>query len=1251
MIAGINALNDGKGFGVRSGATEARFFFKLNFTSVTYEPGEMETDGRAKAMELFPKLDMIVGMGDKCSDGDGELVKFAEIADGVNKMYFTTRGPSAILKSEPLKKHFFSTHLNSDEYPATSMQQFSLRGLKNCSVLWEDSGNAFFEGVGFRAVELAEALGFGIQVKQQIEINPEPDLAMVEQSIRWAIGNRSEVLILSLRNPVFFHVLDLLHAARTEHVFSGVWAVNVPWGNNCAGAAEFCSYVVGAAQMSNEEVEVYRDGLLGLTYPEFEASSFFVPIGAEYSGTQFWDVASMASVFVQAVQQFYRFRPLAHENFLSDAAEYEALRAYMREGSLIGNTFAGPMLFTDSGSNGGRSASTLQTAGTGVAKLIFPADIARAGFVFPAPGSEQCPFNFYREYTGADCPLCRHQCLLCRDGSEWIDTEVCGCSKGYWSEVIVVGQGCEECPGRAVCDGRYALPYPQVDTWGDPSVPEEFFECKSQRCAGGPQFACEDGFAGIMCEGTQEGWYSFGTGVRVKCPAKKLNQILLHTALITAVLLIFFLLNRVLASRFDSIDLFLDSMQRLAIVSNFWLRWPEEFAPLFTLLEIVLLDADLARPDCVMSWNFFWSFWVQKMLLVLLFALIVVPVLFGAWRCKLKHNVSWKKVLTEPQYSGQDVNRAIRHCIDMLLMMYPTLAKNTLDTFTCRKLGQHHYLVADPNFQCYSGNHLGMVIVSALLQPIFVFALPFGSLYFLIRNTRHQTLHKQVNLDRYGVLYARYEPPYLWWEGWRTVQKLLLVAIQVLLWRWPLLQANMALLLFLLGLASHYYAQPYASPVLDGMDSASYFFACLFTMVGISYYSSDFHWRQGLYVLTLVGLGLFALVAVVMSYFDVREHIASQKAATMVKAAAKKHFARLSTEAEQAPAEARDRRGELKRAGTSASLNQLMHEADEGLDELPSTLDGHVFKRWTDTVEVTLEAYHSLKRMDEWLTPYVSDQSPTSQFSLLPDANFFREVNTVFPNFFTWIRRASQEDMQHIQRLFGSILAGAEEEDLGFQAAIVPGDQSSVLYWLINVANTDERETFFTTLEELIAAQPVRRKRAPSTGDVESTGGGFFSSKFASRTSSVDRTARPTSQHASPTQHAGVASYPPRMPSTSNAVSPFGALDSVDELTDLHDRQPSAACIPLVAGNGEAAQRRWSDGGLGDGDRTPLPVNHDRDSERWPLKPLAKVEVHSSSAISLPGSAINVLDDGSTHFTTLEGGADTGNLKLPSPPP
>eukprot|EP00286_Rhodomonas_abbreviata_P011093 CAMPEP_0181329714 /NCGR_PEP_ID=MMETSP1101-20121128/23470_1 /TAXON_ID=46948 /ORGANISM="Rhodomonas abbreviata, Strain Caron Lab Isolate" /LENGTH=158 /DNA_ID=CAMNT_0023438835 /DNA_START=39 /DNA_END=515 /DNA_ORIENTATION=- len=126
MARAINSLNDGKGFGVRAGASVDTYFFKLNYTAASYPPGEFEV-GRQKALALFPTLDLIVGMGDKCSDGDGEMQQFAEIAEGMNKMYFTTRGPSKLFKSDTPKKYLFSTHLNSDEYPATSIQQFSLR--------------------------------------------------------------------------------------------------------------------------------------------------------------------------------------------------------------------------------------------------------------------------------------------------------------------------------------------------------------------------------------------------------------------------------------------------------------------------------------------------------------------------------------------------------------------------------------------------------------------------------------------------------------------------------------------------------------------------------------------------------------------------------------------------------------------------------------------------------------------------------------------------------------------------------------------------------------------------------------------------------------------------------------------------------------------------------------------------------------------------------------------------------------------
>ena len=239
--------------------------------------------------------------------------------------------------------------------------------------------------------------------------------------------------------------------------------------------------------------------------------------------------------------------------------------------------------------------------------------------------------------------------------------------------------------------------------------------------------------------------------------------------------------------------------------------------------------------------------------------------------------------------------------------------------------------------------------------------------------------------------------------------------------------------------------------VLDGMDSASYFVSCLFTMVGISFYSPDFFWREGLYGLTLGGLVLYALVAVWCAYVNVRERVASSKAAAVVRAAAKKHSAKLHREADKrSPEDCRHMH--LGRAETSASLRELVKETDEGLNELTSTLNGHVFKRWTDSEEVTLGAYHRLKKIDSWLAPHVSDQSPTSQFSMLPDAEFYRQINVVFPNFFTWIREASLDDMLHLRRLFQSILSYADAPDAGFQDAIVPGDQSSVLYWLINVA-------------------------------------------------------------------------------------------------------------------------------------------------------------------------------------------------------
>ena len=116
LVRIVNALNDGKGFGIKAGNTEFAHFFKFNFTYATYKPDAFDSVGVRLASDLFPRLDFIVGQGAHCGSQDNNTLKMAKIADDLGKIYFTQRGPSGFMTAAPKKQYLFSTHLNSDEY-------------------------------------------------------------------------------------------------------------------------------------------------------------------------------------------------------------------------------------------------------------------------------------------------------------------------------------------------------------------------------------------------------------------------------------------------------------------------------------------------------------------------------------------------------------------------------------------------------------------------------------------------------------------------------------------------------------------------------------------------------------------------------------------------------------------------------------------------------------------------------------------------------------------------------------------------------------------------------------------------------------------------------------------------------------------------------------------------------------------------------------------------------------------------------
>lgn len=875
----INKQNSGQGFGIKAGFEDDRIFFQLNFTHVEYPVGEYEAVGKPAAELLFPTLDYVIGMGDKCPGGDPETLLFAEIADRHKKMYITTRGPSKILSSPPTKSHFMSIHLNSDEYATTALSNFHLRGVKTVSVIYERSGNLFFEGVGDRAVEVVAELGMSLVVHERVDVGKTPDAEQINRTIGWAIGNRTEALVVAIRNPGWAQVTELLKAAQAEHSFKAVWSTNLPFGPSpCNGVGAMCEHVIGASQISADEINVYRDGLLQMTYAELKAHPDFAPI--PNMETELWDQASSITVFVQALQNYYRFRPFDPDSFLGDPIVYEKFRSYIREGALIGNTFAGPTRFTPAGANGGRSPSTMQGDETGAARLVI-SDLANKAFVFPAPGSVDCALNMFRNYSQAGCFLCAHHCDQCASGSQWVTPEVCGCSPTFFHENGTLGEACDSCPLGGVCDGGETPPYPKTGYWANTTNPTHFYECLTSRCLGGKEHLCGTGFGYRMCEGTANHYYNLGSSLRVECSGDTSLAIFVHVFWIAFVLATFFFINQFLVSRYESIALFLDSLQRIAIVSNFRLRWPIALGPMFSMLEVVLLDADLARPDCVYNWNFADSYLVQKGLLFAFLLFFYGPVLFRAIRTSRQHQISLSEVLNEEKYEGTAFNQAICSTLSIISMMYPTLTKNILDAFVCRNIDGGYFLVADPNFQCYTPSHMGMIAASSFLVPLLVVGFPATCTYVLWNKEKHRQMHHKKVLARWGTLYARYEPPWLGWECWRIFQVMVLVMIQTLLWEQPLIQANLALLLFLFGLSSQFYAQPYQSDVLDRLDSLAYIFSVVFTLSGMNFFSTDFPFNDVQVWCVAAMLLAYTIFAITQAYLEVSEvrasHIASTK--------------------------------------------------------------------------------------------------------------------------------------------------------------------------------------------------------------------------------------------------------------------------------------------------------------------------------------------------------------------------------------
>ena len=280
--------------------------------------------------------------------------------------------------------------------------------------------------------------------------------------------------ITSINTPDFDFVLRYLHATQERYAFKAIWAVNVPWGGalqpgmtaalpleSCSGFGTLCRGVLGSTQLAKEQMVDMKDGLLGVTYDEYKMLPSFVPFNcSEGTGVVPLDlVEAQTTIFLQVLVTFFRFRPISHPaSFLRDS--YEDIRGYMRDGSVVAQTWNGPVSFSPIGQNTARLPPTMQFTYDEKLGLVFPSEKASAKLVYPSEAQGPCPRPEVQVkvfLNRSRCPLCGPFCqTMCIPGQmQYVDAmgeKYCRmCAVGYYSvaselEAEVAATECTRCP-------------------------------------------------------------------------------------------------------------------------------------------------------------------------------------------------------------------------------------------------------------------------------------------------------------------------------------------------------------------------------------------------------------------------------------------------------------------------------------------------------------------------------------------------------------------------------------------------------------------------------------------------------------------------------------------------------------------------------------------------------------------------------------------------------------------------------------
>eukprot|EP00736_Rhodelphis_marinus_P007410 Rmarinus@m.26380 len=469
-----------------------------------------------------------------------------------------------------------------------------------------------------------------------------------------------------------------------------------------------------------------------------------------------------------------------------------------------------------------------------------------AGSYSPLPGGtvcHLCPEGEYAHREGmAQCLPCdiaeyasssgSHVCSLCPSHSQRLVNSTgtslneCLCDSGYYYEVVLDTWQCTSCPTGGECVGGMAAPVNEKGYWGDQKYPTKFWECPIQSACEA-KYKCATGRYGRMCGTCAADFNSFGSEC-MQCASSNSERVMSTILGMGGVVLTWFLINKIAASSFDSIDLLLLYLQLAALVSAFPLRWPESMSLVLSGIGVINFDVDYFSPSCVMEWDYAKGIYVQLFLPVLYSVAVFFIFL-------LRHYLTHRSLTR-----NIDLSPLIQEILSFLDVTYHTMCSKSMEVFLCRRLlDGSSMLVFGPTVTCDTEEHYWLQAVGAIGVFVYAFGVPAVYGLILYRGHRDGLLSNSKFFNKYSFLYSRYESKYLWWHFIIIIRRLLFVVIRTFGYEDPLLQVGAAMTV-LIGMASlHVYARPFIDNRLDVQEVTTVVSLLVLLFCGILFYSDD----------------------------------------------------------------------------------------------------------------------------------------------------------------------------------------------------------------------------------------------------------------------------------------------------------------------------------------------------------------------------------------------------------------------------